>query len=148
MAAAQEPVPEFIEEFDALVNQSLSKWVKLSNDIGGLVAEQAAKVVTAFGEQRKFLLISTKAKKPDIAGAGASVFQELVKPMGSLMEAIVKIKEDNRSDKHYNNLSAVSESIVALGWVTIDAKPFKHVESSFAAAQFWSNKILTANKNK
>ncbi|KAH6635197.1 adenylate cyclase associated N terminal-domain-containing protein [Chaetomium sp. MPI-SDFR-AT-0129] len=146
--AAQEPVPEFIEEFDTLTSQSLSKWIKISNDIGGLVAEQAAKVVKAFEEQRKFLLISTKAKKPDIAGAGASVFQELVKPMGSLMEAIVKIKEDNRSDKHYNNLSTVSESIVALGWVTVDAKPFKHIESSFAAAQFWSNKILTANKNK
>ncbi|KAK4238637.1 adenylate cyclase associated N terminal-domain-containing protein [Achaetomium macrosporum] len=147
-APAPEPVPESIEEFDNLISQSLENWVKISNAIGGLVAEQAAKVVEAFKEQRKFLLITTKAKKPDLKGADMSVFQDLVKPIGNLMTAVGNIKDSNRGDTHYNNLCTVSESIMALAWVTIDTKPFKHVEESLGAAQFWGNKILTANKNK
>ncbi|KAL2157500.1 hypothetical protein VTH06DRAFT_6051 [Thermothelomyces fergusii] len=146
--APPEPVPEFIEEFDNLINQSLAKWLKISNDVGGVVAEQAAKVVEAFKEERKFLLITTKAKKPDLQGADMAVFQDLVKPIGALMTAVGNIKDLNRGDKHYNNLSTVAESIMGLAWVTIDVKPFKHIESSLAAAEFWGNKILTANKNK
>ncbi|KAK3897598.1 adenylate cyclase associated N terminal-domain-containing protein, partial [Staphylotrichum tortipilum] len=142
------PVPESIEEFDNFINQSLQSWVKLSNTIGGLVKEQAAKVVDAFKEQRKFLLITTKAKKPDLKGADMSVFQDLVKPIGALMTAIGNIKDSNRGDPNYNNLCTVSESIMALAWVTIDTKPFKHVDESLGAAQFWGNKILTANKGK
>lgn len=145
---APEPVPESIEEFDAFISQSLGNWAKISNALGGLVAEQAAKVVEAFKEQRKFLLITTKAKKPDLNGADMSVFQDLVKPISNLMTAIGNIKDSNRGNVHYNNLCTVSESIMALAWVTIDTKPHKHVEESFAAAQFWGNKILTANKNK
>ena len=146
--AAPEPVPESIEEFDSLIGQSLQNWVKISNAIGGLVAEQALKVVDAFKEQRKFLLITTKARKPDLKGADMSVFQDLVKPIGTLMSAVGNIKDANRGSPFYNNLCTVSESMMALAWVTIDTKPFKHVEESFASAQFWGNKILTANKNK
>ncbi|AEO66726.1 56b95375-951e-41ee-9261-5e51d33c8f54 [Thermothielavioides terrestris] len=147
-APAPEPVPESIEEFDSFISQSVGNWAKISKAIGGLVAEQAAKVVEAFEEQRRFLLITTKAKKPDLNGADMSVFQDLVKPIGDLMTAIGNIKDSNRGDPLYNNLCTVSESILALAWVTIDTKPFKHVEESFSSAQFWGNKVLTANKNK
>ncbi|KAL2173872.1 adenylate cyclase associated N terminal-domain-containing protein [Thermothelomyces heterothallicus CBS 202.75] len=147
-AAPPEPLPEFIEEFDNLIDQSLAKWLKISNDVGGVVAEQAVKVVEAFKEERKFLLITTKAKKPDLQGADMAVFQDLVKPIGALMTAVGNIKDLNRGDKHYNNLCTVAESIMGLAWVTIDVKPFKHIEGSLAAAEFWGNKILTANKNK
>lgn len=146
--APPEPVPESIEEFDALISQSVEKWAKLSNAIGGLVAEQAAKVVQGFKEQRKFLLITTKAKKPDLTGADMSVFQDLVKPIGDLMTAIGNIKDSNRGTPFYDNLATVAESIMGLAWVTIDTKPFKHVEESMGSAQFFGNKILTANKNK
>jgi adenylyl cyclase-associated protein len=71
-----------------------------------------------------------------------------VKPIGSLMSAVDKIKDSNRGDKFYNNLATVSESIMGLAWVTIDTKPSKHVEGSLGSAEFWGNKILTANKNK
>ncbi|GAB1319061.1 suppressor of rasval19 [Madurella fahalii] len=146
--APPEPVPESIEEFDALISQSVEKWAKISNAIGGLVAEQAAKVVQGLKEQRKFLLITTKAKKPDLTGADMSVFQDLVKPISDLMTAIGNIKDSNRGTPFYDNLATVAESIMALAWVTIDAKPFKHVEESLGSAQFFGNKILTANKNK
>ncbi|KAL2267758.1 hypothetical protein VTJ83DRAFT_5035 [Remersonia thermophila] len=143
-----EPVPESIEEFDNLISQSLEKWVKISDEIGGVVATQAAKVLEAFKEERKFLLITTKAKKPDMKGADMSVFQDLVQPISKLMTVVGGLKDANRGDANYNNLATVAESMLALAWVTIDIKPFKHVEESLAAAQFWGNKVLTAHKNK
>ena len=36
----QEPVPESIEEFDGFINNSVAKYAKISNAIGGLIAEQ------------------------------------------------------------------------------------------------------------
>ncbi|KAK4134162.1 adenylyl cyclase-associated protein [Trichocladium antarcticum] len=146
--SAPEPVPESIDEFDNLISQSVESWAKLSTAIDGLLAEQAAKVVQAFKEQRKFLLITTKAKKPDMAGAGMSVFQDLLKPTSDLMTAIGKIKDSNRGSPLYNNYCTVAEGIVALAWVTLDSKPFKQVDEGLASAQFWGNKILAANKNK
>ena len=147
-APAPEPLPESIEEFDNLISQSVENWAKLSGAIDGLLAEQATKVVQAFKEQRKFLLITTKAKKPEMAGAGMAVFQDLVKPISDLMTTISKIKDSNRGSPLYNHFCTVSEGVIALAWVTMDTKPFKQVEEGLASAQFWGNKILAANKNK
>jgi len=38
--APPEPVPESIEEFDLFIKSSVGKYVELSNQLGGLVAEQ------------------------------------------------------------------------------------------------------------
>ena len=38
--ASTEPLPESVEEFDALLNSTVDKYVKLSDQIGGLVAKQ------------------------------------------------------------------------------------------------------------
>ena len=39
-APAAEPVPESIDEFDQLIESTVDKYVKLSNDLGGIVAKQ------------------------------------------------------------------------------------------------------------
>lgn len=107
------------------------------------MAEQAPKLVQAFKEQRKFLLITTKAKKPDMP-----VLQGLLKPLSDFIMAMGNFKDANRGKPLYDNICTVSESVMALAWVTSDTKPFKHVEELFSSAQFFGNKILTANKNK
>ena len=48
--------------------------------------------------------------------------EELVKMLAPIAEAIQSIqrfRESNRASDHFNHLSAVSDSIPALGWVTI-----------------------------
>lgn len=35
-----EPVPESIEEFDSLINQSVEKYLTISKGLGGLIADQ------------------------------------------------------------------------------------------------------------
>ncbi|TPX08468.1 uncharacterized protein E0L32_010085 [Thyridium curvatum] len=143
-----EPLPESIEEFDDFVESAVGKYVELSKKIGGVVAEQAAKVREGFQAQRRFLLIATKAKKPDISGSEMSVYQDLLKPINEALMAVTNIKESNRGSDVFNNLSAVAEGVMVLAWVTVDNKPFKHVEESLGSAQFFGNRVLKENKDK
>ncbi|KAI0523683.1 adenylate cyclase associated N terminal-domain-containing protein [Xylaria bambusicola] len=147
--APQENLPESVEEFDNFITQSVDKYVKASDKIGGLVAEQASKVFDGFKQQRRFLLISTKAKKPDISvSADMSVYQELLKPINEALVAVGNIKESNRGAPVFTQLSAVAEGIMVLAWVTVDNKPFKHVEESLGSAQFFGNRVLSEHKDK
>lgn len=148
-SAPQDPLPESVEEFDSFINQSVDKYVKASNKVGGLVAEQASKVLDGFKQQRRFLLISTKAKKPDISvSAEMSVYQELLKPINEALMAVGSIKESNRGSPVFTQLSAVAEGIMVLAWVTVDNKPFKHVDESLGSAQFFGNRVLSEHKDK
>ncbi|KAI8954066.1 adenylate cyclase associated N terminal-domain-containing protein [Xylaria longipes] len=145
----QDPLPESVEEFDSFISQSVDKYVQASDKLGGLVAEQASKVLEGFKQQRRFLLISTKAKKPNISvSADMSVYQELLKPINEALMAVGSIKESNRGSPVFTQLSAVAEGIMVLAWVTVDNKPFKHVEESLGSAQFFGNRVLSEHKDK
>jgi adenylyl cyclase-associated protein len=76
------------------------------------------------------------------------IFMELLKPLQQMISAISDIREANRSSPVFNHLSAVSESIGVLAWVTVDPKPHKHVEESLNSAQFWGNRVLKEYKEK
>jgi adenylyl cyclase-associated protein len=143
-----EPVPESIEEFDSFIENSVGKYVKLSKAIGGLVAEQANKFLQGFQAQRTFLLITTKAKKPDLTGSEMSVYQTLLKPINEALMAVTNIKESNRGAPVFHNLSAVAEGSMVLAWVTVDNRPWKHVDESLGSAQFFGNRVLKENKDK
>ncbi|KAK7423797.1 suppressor of rasval19 [Neonectria magnoliae] len=145
---AAEPLPEAVEEFDAFLNSTVDKYVKLSNQLGGLVAQQATLVRKGLQEQRKFLLISTKAKKPDLSGADMAVYQELLKPINEALMAVTDLKDKNRPDPMYTQLSTVADGIMVLAWVTVDSRPYKHVEECLGSAQFFGNRVLKEQKDK
>jgi adenylyl cyclase-associated protein len=106
---------------------------------------QASVVLRSFVAQRKFLLISTKAKKPDMS---SSVFMELLKPLQECISAISDIREAKPNAAVFNQLSAVSNSIGVLAWVTVDPKPHKLVEESLGQAQYYGNRVLKEYKEK
>ncbi|KAM0252388.1 hypothetical protein ACHAQJ_007720 [Trichoderma viride] len=143
----QEPLPESIEDFDVFLNTSLDKYVKLSSQLGGVVAQQASEVLRGFQEQRKFLLIASKAAKPNTSGSSLTVYQNLIKPINEALIAATELKESNRPDPMYSNLSAVADGLMVLGWVTVDHRPFNHVEESLSAAQFFGNRVLKEQKD-
>ncbi|KAI1876994.1 uncharacterized protein JN550_001066 [Neoarthrinium moseri] len=147
-AAPEEPLPEVIEDFDAFLDSSVDKYVQTSNKLGGLIAEQAAKVLEGFKQQRRFLLITTKAKKPDLAGSEMAAYQDLLKPINEALMAVGSIKESNRGSPVFSQLSAVAEGIMVLAWVTVDMRPYKHVEESLQSAQFFGNRVLKEQKDK
>ncbi|KAK0722140.1 putative adenylyl cyclase-associated protein [Lasiosphaeria miniovina] len=146
--APEEPLPESIEEYDAFMSQSVEKYIKISKAIGGLVAEQATKVLEGFKEQRKFLLISTKAKKPDLTGSEMSVYQDVLKPINQLLMDITSIRDSNRGAAVFSQLNTVAEGLMALAWVTVESKPNKFVEESLGSAQFFGNRVLKEFKDK
>ena len=77
-----------------------------------------------------------------------SVYQNLLKPINESLMAVTNIKESNRGSSVFSNLSAVSEGIMVLAWVTVDNRPYKHVEESLGSAQFFGNRVLKEQKDR
>lgn len=129
------------------IKDCVEKWVTLSNKVGGIVAEQAAMVLDGFKAQRTFLLITTKAKKPDLMGSEMVVYQDLLKGINGALMGATGIKEKNRANKEQSDfLSTVAEGLMVLAWVTSDTRPHKHVEESLGMAQFFGNRVLKQAK--
>lgn len=144
-----EPLPDSIDDFDAFLKTSVDKYAKLSQQLGGLIQEQAAKVIQGFQEERKFLLITTKAKKPNLSnGDDMDAYQALLKPINESLMAVVNIKESNRGSPVTNQLAAVADGIMMLAWVTDEAKPHKHVENTLGSAQYYGNRVIKDYKEK
>ena len=105
-------------------------------------------MLKGFQEQRRFLLISTKAKKPGLSGADMAVYQDLLKPINDALMAVTEIKELNRPDPMHTQLSTVADGIMVLAWVTVDNRPHSHVEECLGSAQFCGNRVLKEYKDK
>ena len=73
---------------------------------------------------------------------------ELLKPLQQEIRAVIDVKDANRGSAVFNHLSAVAESIGVIAWVTIDTKPYKHVDYSLGSAQYFGNRILKEFKDK
>ena len=72
----------------------------------------------------------------------------LLKPLQESITSVSDIRDANRGSPFFNQLSAVSESINVLAWVTMDPKPHKHVEECLGSAQYWGNRVLKEYKEK
>lgn len=102
-------------------------------------------MLRAFAAERKFLIITTKAKKPDIQ---SPVYMEILKELQTMMGAVGDIREANRGSVLFNHLTTVSEGIAMLGWITIEPKPADFVNETLASAQFYGNRVLKEYKDK
>ncbi|EXJ81707.1 hypothetical protein A1O1_07772 [Capronia coronata CBS 617.96] len=140
-APAPEPLPKSVEAFDKIVEEDVDGFVKAANNIGGLVAEQAKAVKDAFEAERTYLLVSTKAKKPDPQPP------ELMTELHRYTSAVDEIREANRPSPLFTHLSAVSEGIVALGWI-VEKRPGDFVTDTLGGAQYYGNKVLKEYKEK
>lgn len=138
-------IPEIIEEYNDFIATTVKKFVNLSDEIGGVVAKEASIIYRAFASQKKFLLISTQSKKPSPDGPQ---LMELLKPLQDQISEIVTLRDESRASPFFNHLSAISESIGVLAWVTIDTKPHKHVEEMYGSAQYWGNRVLKEFRDK
>lgn len=141
----QEPLPSSIVDYDDDVLTLLDKFEELSRDIDPLLAEQAKFVRQGFQAQRLFLLVSTKARKPDIA---SKEYLDLIKDMQSYMNSVNEHREAHRAGTLQNHLSMVSEAVPALAWVTLDTKPAEFVTEMANAGQFYGNRVIKEYKEK
>ncbi|KAL2049618.1 hypothetical protein ABVK25_010078 [Lepraria finkii] len=140
-----ETLPPTIDDFDTTINDEVKSFVNMSEEIGGLVAEQSSAVLRAFAAERKFLIVTTKAKKPDIQ---SPVYMEILKELQSMMGAVNDVREANRASPLFTHLTTVSEGIAMLGWITVDPKPADFVTECLSSAQFYGNRIIKEYKEK
>ena len=109
---------ETASDFENILAGPLSRFKSLSSKIGGDVSPQAALVVSAFEAQRDFLKTVAASKKPNNADIEA-----LLRPTGELIVSIQQHRETHRRSVMFSHLSALSESIPALGWVSVAPAP-------------------------
>lgn len=85
--------------------------------------------------------MTTKAKKPDQQPT------ELMTELHRYTSTVDELRESNRPSPLFTHLSAVSEGIVALGWI-VEKRPVDFVKETLGSAQYYGNKVLKEYKEK
>lgn len=129
--------------FQDILSGPFAQYVQLSTKIGGDVAQQADFVQKAFNAQLAFIQLASESSKP-----ADSQLAALLKPTSDQISAIQEFREKHRTSPFFNHLSAISESIPALGWVCVSPTPGPHVKEMNDAGQFYTNRVLKEWKEK
>ncbi|KAI8907816.1 adenylate cyclase associated N terminal-domain-containing protein [Gorgonomyces haynaldii] len=133
-----------VKEFDALLEgEAFTSFVRLSTVVGGLVQEQAGLVKRAADATRQLIVTASQSKKPD-----QQKIVELIKPIQTLLEQIVSIKDKNRPSPLFSHLSCIADGIPAFGWVVVEPTPAPYIGEMKDAAQFYANKVIKEFKEK
>lgn len=94
--------------------------------------------------QFEFIQMAEKRPQP----ATQPEYVKLLGPMSVVISKIQHFREEKRSSNFFNHLSAVSESIPALGWVAMSPAPAPFVKEMNDAGQFYTNRVLKEWKEK
>jgi len=137
------PTAASLGDFDEIVNGPFKNFMDLSKRIGSEVATMGDMVEAAFKAHRAYLEIATKAKKPS-----DGELPMLQKPMADKMAEIETFREKGRRCDYFNHLSAISESIPALGWINMAPTPAPFVKEMCDASMFYTNRVLKDWKDK
>ncbi|KAK2836512.1 hypothetical protein Q7C36_014381 [Tachysurus vachellii] len=136
-------VSAYVEAFDGVISGPVAEYVTLSQKIGGDVQKHADMMKQAFTSQRQLLVTASVSQKPSDA-----VLTSLLAPVSKLIQQVQSFREQNRTSPFFNHLSAVSESVPALGWVAMAPKPGPYVKEMQDAAMFYTNRVLKDYKDK
>lgn len=96
-----------------------------------------------FSAQLQYVTLATTSAQPPQPRQ-----MELLKPTSEQISAIQEFREKHRTSPFFNHLSAISESIPALGWVCVAPTPGPHVKEMNDAGQFYTNRVLKDWKEK
>lgn len=132
-----------VNGFQDIIQGPLRTYLELSKHIGGDVATHAVLVGNAFQAQMRYIQLAGSRGKPS-----QSEEMQLLAPTSEQIAAIQAYREKNRASKLFNHLSAISESIPALGWVAIAPTPAPYVKEMNDAGQFYTNRVLKEWKDK
>lgn len=133
----------YIVAWDDMMNGPFRAFMDKSKVIGGDVETISKLVEGCFLTQRAFLICATKSNKPS-----ETEFPKLLEPTGKKIQAVIDFRESNRSSRFFNHLSAISEAIPALSWVTVEPAPSPFIKELGDAGTFYTNRILKEYKDK
>lgn len=130
--------------YEDLLAGPVKEYLRLSEKIGGDVATHSKLVEKVFQIQLQF--IRTAASRPVPSNQSEQV--ALLGPTSTQIQQIQEFREKNRGSPFFNHLSAISESIPALGWVAVAPTPAPYVKEMNDAGQFYTNRVLKDWKEK
>ncbi|XP_078664971.1 adenylyl cyclase-associated protein 1-like isoform X4 [Branchiostoma floridae x Branchiostoma belcheri] len=133
----KEALAPFVEAYDEILSGPFAQVVSLSQQLGGDVSTQVSMVKQAFQAQREFIVHVSKCKEPS-----PEMLMKMLQPTAICISAVQSYREGNRASKMFNHLSAFSEAIPALGWVTMNPKPAPYVKEMKDAGMFYTNRVL------
>ncbi|XP_040280576.1 adenylyl cyclase-associated protein 1 [Bufo bufo] len=133
---------QFVQAYDALVSRAVGEFMKISKEIGGDVETQAGLLLLGLNMQRDILAKASQCQQPDEKDLSA-----ILAPLSKQIQVVQNFREKNRGSKLFNHLSALSESVPALGWVAVSPKPVPYVKEMTDAAMFYTNRILKEYKD-
>ncbi|XP_041101695.1 adenylyl cyclase-associated protein 2-like isoform X1 [Polyodon spathula] len=131
-----------VDAYDVMLSAALAEYLKNSKAIGEDVEKHAEMVNAAFQAQRDFVKLASIHQQPPEADLAT-----LLRPISVKIQEIQNFREKNRGSKMFNHLSAVSESIPALGWIAVAPKPGPYVKEMNDAATFYTNRVLKEYKD-
>uniref|UniRef100_A0A2K5Q5X6 Adenylyl cyclase-associated protein n=1 Tax=Cebus imitator TaxID=2715852 RepID=A0A2K5Q5X6_CEBIM len=114
----------YMQAFDSLLASPVTEYLKISKEIGGDMQKHAEMVHTGLKLERALLVTASHCQHP-----ADSKLSDLLAPISEQIKEVITFREKNRGSKLFNHLSAVSESIQALGWVAVAPKPGPYVKS-------------------
>lgn len=129
--------------FRDVLDGPLATYVSASQKIGGAVGEQAALVLKAFKVQLEYIEMAGSRPQPE-----QSQQVSFLGPLSTLIQQIQGLRDKNRASPFFNHLSAISESVPALGWVTMKPAPAPYIKEMNDAGQFYTNRVLKDWKEK
>ncbi|KAB0379083.1 hypothetical protein FD755_010661 [Muntiacus reevesi] len=117
---------------DSLLAGPVAEYLKISKEIGGRCLKL----------ERALLVTASQCQQP-----AGNKLSDLLAPISEQVQEVVTFREKNRGSKLFNHLSAVSESIQALGWVAMAPKPGPYVKEMNDAAMFYTSRVLKEYKD-
>ncbi|KAK8518786.1 hypothetical protein V6N13_017947 [Hibiscus sabdariffa] len=133
--------------FDDLMDQYAAKVSGAAEKIGGQVLDVTKLVLEAFSVEKQLLKEIKQTQKPDMAG-----LTEFLKPLNQVIMEVTAMEQ--RGSEFFNHFKSAGESLSALAWIAYTGKdcgmsmPIAHVEESWQAAEFYTNKVLVEYKIK
>jgi adenylyl cyclase-associated protein len=97
----------------------------------------------SYRAQLGFIKLAANSRKPD-----ENDLQTILKPTSEQIAATQDYREKHRASPLFNHLSAICESISALGWVCVAPTPAPYVKEMNDAGQFYTNRVLKDWKEK
>jgi adenylyl cyclase-associated protein len=132
-----------VAAFDAIVEEHLTGYYAKSEEIGGVVAQQAAEFKKLVAAHRRILETAAASKKPADADLA-----KIAGPQGEAGQAVQKIAGDNRPSPLFVNLSTVSEAVGAFMWFAMAPTPVPYINETIGSSEYHSNKIRRDQKGK
>ncbi|MBZ3880741.1 Adenylyl cyclase-associated protein 1 [Sciurus carolinensis] len=124
----------YVQAFDSLLASPVAECLKISKEIGRDVQKHTEMVHPGLKLERALLVTASQWQQP-----AGNKLSDVLAPISEQIQEVITFREKNRGSELFNHLSAVSESIQALGWVAMAPKPGAYVKEMNDAAMFYTN---------